>query len=150
MINPSNIHQFNKELLTEAIQKNRIISAIRNNYVIKIYYDSDEDDDVLPGYRTIEPFCYGSGNGGLKNLPSNREYIRAWLRNDWSNTLNKTNKRRDKVRWRLFRVDKIVSFNNIVNKKTFDSSKEFISQFRPYYNPNDKDLNVIYSIGRDI
>ena len=90
IINP--IHEINNQLLTEAVQRNRVISAIRNNFVIKIFYDSDEEDSgsLLPGYRSIEPFAYGTGKWCAKNLPANREYIRAWLRNDWSNTFSKT------------------------------------------------------------
>lgn len=144
MINKQLILESVSELLTESVNRNRIISAINNRYVIKMYYD---DPDGKPGFRTIEPFVYGTGNGGTKNLPPNREYIRAWIRSDWSNTLTAPdNKSRDRVRWRLFRVDKIKGFNNIVNNKTFESDPEFIRQYRPQYNPNDKDLNVIASI----
>ena len=144
-----NISEVFNELLTEAVQANRIIVAIREARVIKIYYAGDNINK--PGFRTIEPYCYGTNHFG--NL-----CIRAWQIGGVSDTPQGTMKKGgiDPLSripgWRMFRVDKITSWDNVAGGnngkgktayKIFDTTQTYISSNRPKYNPKDKDMTSI-------
>jgi len=120
-------------LIVEAVQKNRIINSMDNNIVNLIYYQ-DPKSDVKSGYRSIEIYAYGVTKAG-------NPAIIAWLRNDFSKTL-RSGKKRDAVRWRIFRLDRITSFQNTVQK--FDSSSAFVQKERPYLNLAYKTLPAVY------
>lgn len=125
-----------EELLLEDVSRNRIITSMKNRVVNLIYYD-DPSDEVLSGYRTIEIYAYGTSKAG-------NPVIIAWLRNNMSKTINSGNAR-DKIRWRMYRLDRIKSFKNTIQK--FDASSEYVSQNRPKLNLGYKNLGtIIYKI----
>ncbi len=127
---------FLKGLLFEAVSKNRIINAMKNRTVVMIYYD-DPKSGILPGYRYIEIYAYGSTKKG-------NPAIIGWLRNEKSQTL-KSGKRNDAIRWRIFRLDRITSMQN-TNQK-YDTSTEYVSANRQPFNLQYKTLpNIIYKI----
>jgi len=122
-----------------------IIRAIENRYYVGIYYaDSDSKKTVKPGFRLIEPYCFGAGYKHFKSgeiLYPNRQYLRAHV-------ILTTAKENIKIRrksvsksmnpnwWRLFRVDRIQNW--------FAFRIKF-SSYREGYNPNDKIMGSIIS-----
>jgi hypothetical protein len=122
-----------RALLHEAVQSNRIIQSIKNRVVNKIYYSGDEGQ--VPGWRSVEIFAYGRNKAG-------NDVIRAWLREGTSATPqgNGRDPLRNKPGWRLFRVDRISSFQNTNQRFVADSA--VMSERN--YNPHDKDLVTIH------
>ena len=103
-------------LITEIAALDQVQDSIRNKKVIVIYYDGN--DNGGKGYRTIEPVCLGYSKAG--NL-----VLRAWEREGASYSAAKEGN--VLPGWRLFRVDKILTF-----KPTMDN----FTEMRPNYNPN--------------
>jgi predicted DNA-binding transcriptional regulator YafY len=101
-----------------------IVNSIKNKNLVTIYYDGD--DNGGKGLRVIEPFCYGVSKAG-------NAVIRAWEREGASYTAQKGEQ--PLPGWRLFRVDRIGSYN-------FDPRQNF-TEPRPEYNPNDKGMTSI-------
>ena len=101
-----------------------ISNSIKNKNIVTIYYDGD--DNGGKGLRVIEPFCYGVSKAG-------NAVIRAWEREGASYTAQKGEQ--PLPGWRLFRVDRIGSYN-------FDPRQNF-TEPRPEYNPNDKGMTSI-------
>lgn len=124
---------FFKELLTEAVNRNQIINCMKNNIVSVIRYE-DPSETVENGIRTIEIFAYGVTKGG-------HPAIIAWLRNNKSRTLN-SGRPNDRVRWRIYRLDRIKSLQNSIQK--FDSSLEFVKKERPKLNLMYRNFSEIY------
>ena len=111
-----------KEIISEAVNRNEIISAIDNRNICTIYYEGDTISN--PGYREIEPYVYGL---------SKREnpVIRAYQLE------GKTDTPENMPGWRLFRVDRMVDFIN---------SGDIFNEPKPLYNPSgDKDMTKIYA-----
>lgn len=145
---------FRGYLITEA-GRNRITDsepttdeisrAIINRKFVGIYYE-DETDEVLNGFRLIEPYVFGSGYNTSKGpIHEDRKYLRAFVIRDTSKdeafkNKNNTIKRKSVSLskhvpyWRLFRVDRISSW--------YEFPKKF-SKFRELYNPDDKHINSI-------
>lgn len=125
-----------------------ITNAIEDRTYIGIYYNDPNDKEVLPGFRLIEPYCYGKGyvlkRGGKKKVVyPNREYIRAFVirdsQYDSQFKLKKTpfsrrksaSKTKKVPYWRLFRVDRI---------ETWTTMKRKFFTYRELYNPQDKQI----------
>jgi hypothetical protein len=123
-----------KQLITESVSRNRIIKSMNDNTVNIIYY-SDPSSDVKSGYRTIEIYAYGLSLAG-------NPVIIAWLRNNFSKTI-RSGKRNDAVPWRMYRLDRITSFQNTIQK--FDTSPAFISANRPKLNLMYKSLSQVFN-----
>ena len=104
-----------KQLIFEA-SSDEITNAIKNRNLVTIYYNGK--DNGGKGLRVIEPFCYGTSKRGNK-------VIRAWEREGASYSAAKEGN--VLPGWRLFRVDKILTF-----KPTMDN----FTEMRPNYNPN--------------
>ncbi len=130
-----NIEQIYKQILTEAVQKSKVMDAINNHDLVTIYYDGDET--INKGYRTIEPYVFGVTKAG-------NDAIRAWQTKGASDTPNGDGK--DKLKeipgWRMFRLDRIKNWNTTLQK--YNTDKDWMSTNRPKYNPQDRDLKSIY------
>lgn len=122
-----------KNLITEAVNRNRIIKSMDDRTVNIIYY-TDPKSDVKSGYRTIEIYAYGVTKAG-------NPAIIAWLRNGFSKTL-KSGKPHDAVQWRMYRLDRITSFQNTIQK--FDTTPAFITANRPKLNNAYKTLPQLF------
>ena len=128
-----------REVLNETIERNKLIKAIEDKRLMTIYYDSPHDGDkegYTKGWRRIEPFCYGINN-------SNNACLRAWQVHGVSNSYppGKDNDSLTEIPgWRMFRIDGIKSINEAGNDR-------FLSP-RPKYNPNDKDMKIIYKAAK--
>lgn len=122
-----------RTLLAEAVQANRITTSIKNRVVNKIYYAGDETQN--PGWRSIEPWAYGRNKRG-------RDVIRAWQREGQSDTPQGDRKDplRNKPGWRMFRVDRISSYQNATQRFATDSATCAARS----YNPQDRDMSTIY------
>jgi predicted DNA-binding transcriptional regulator YafY len=105
-----------KSLILEVASIDSIVSAIKNKDKIIIYYDGDEPGGR--GLREIEPVCFGYSK-------ADNPVLRAWDFEGASHTAYKGEQ--PLPGWRLFRVDKILSFK---------PTGEKFSQERPEYNPN--------------
>ena len=105
-----------KSLITEIAAIDDIQRGIKQKMVMVINYDDDKPE--AKGYRSVEPVCLGYSKAG--NL-----VLRAWEREGASYSAAKEGN--VLPGWRLFRVDKILTF-----KPTMDN----FTEMRPGYNPN--------------
>ena len=105
-----------KTLITEIASIQSIGDAIDRKKVVSIYYDGDEPGGR--GLRTIEPVCL------FVDKRSQNTNLCAWDREGASHKVAVG----DGVLpgWRLFRLDKILSFN---------PTGENFTQMRPGFNP---------------
>ena len=112
-----------KKLIVEVASIDAITNAIKNKQTIVIYYDGDE-----PGgrcLREIEPVCFGYSK-------RNNPVLRAWDMEGSSHTAYIGDQ--PLPGWRLFRVDKILSFKPVGN----------FTEPKPGYNFNgDKSMNRV-------
>lgn len=105
-----------KSLITEIAAIDDIQRGIKQKMVMVINYDDDKPE--AKGYRSVEPVCLGYSKAG--NL-----VLRAWEKEGASYSAAKEGN--VLPGWRLFRVDKILTF-----KPTMDN----FTEMRPNYNPN--------------
>lgn len=113
-----------KSLILEVASIEAIVKSIKNKDKVIIYYDGDEPGGR--GLREIEPVCFGYSK-------ANNPVLRAWDNEGASHTGFKGEQ--PLPGWRLFRVDKILSFKPTGEKFT---------QMKPKYNPNgDKSMNKV-------
>jgi len=103
-----------KSLILEVASIDSIVDAIKKRKVCVIYYDGDEPGGR--GLRLIEPVCFGYSK-------SDNPVLRAWDYEGASHTSYLGSQRLPG--WRLFRVDKILSFR---------PSGENYDTIRPGYN----------------
>ena len=113
-----------KELITEIASLDSIQYAIKNKKRVVIYYDGDEPGGR--GLRLIEPVCLGRSK-------RNNLVLRAW--DDEGASHRGYLGTRPMPGWRLFKVDKILSFK---------PTAEVFTTPRPNYNPNgDKSMTSV-------
>lgn len=105
-----------KSILLEVASIQSIQDAIGKRQKIIIYYDGDEPGGR--GLREIEPVCFGYSK-------ADNPVLRAWDYQGASHTAYKGEQ--PLPGWRLFRVDKILSFK---------PTNEKFNTPRPNYNPN--------------
>jgi predicted DNA-binding transcriptional regulator YafY len=103
-----------KSLILEVASIDSIVDAIKKKQKVVIYYDGDEPGGR--GLRTIEPVCFGYSK-------ADNPVLRAWDEEGASHTGYKGEQ--PLPGWRLFRVDKILSFKPTVEK---------FNTIRPGYN----------------
>ncbi len=122
-----------KYLVTEAASLDSIQKSIGAKNLVSIYYDGDEDSTSTgKGYRIIEPVCLGT-HKDTGNL-----VLCAWETEGSSYSRGK--KGNPIPGWRLFRVDKIFTYNVLMDKFT---------EMRPYFNANgDKRMSRIIKIAQ--
>jgi predicted DNA-binding transcriptional regulator YafY len=112
-------------LIVEAASINDVVNSIKGKKVMIINYDGDEPGGR--GLREIEPVCLGISKKGNKVL-------RAWDREGASH--RGFTGERPLPSWRLFRLDKILSYK---------PTGEVFTQARPDYNfDGDKSMVSIY------
>ena len=118
------LYNITKSLILEMASIDSVIDAIKKKNRIIIYYDGDEPGGR--GLREIEPVCFGYSKAG-------NPVLRAWDIEGSSH--------RDFIgkkplpSWRLFRLDKVLSFRPSGEK--FDTP-------RPKYNPSgDKGMSRV-------
>lgn len=101
-----------------------IVDAIKKRKKIVIYYDGDEPGGR--GLREIEPVCFGYSK-------ADNPVLRAWDYEGASHTGYKGEQ--PLPGWRIFRVDKILSFK---------PTGEDFNEMRPGYNPRgDRSMNRV-------
>lgn len=105
-----------KSLILEIASIDSIVDAIKKRNKVIIYYNGDEPGGR--GLRQIEPVCFGYSK-------SDNPVLRAWDEEGASHTSYKG--QQPLPGWRLFRVDKIMSFK---------PSNEKFNQVRQGYNPS--------------
>ena len=113
-----------KQVLLEAVNLSDVQRAVKNKNIVVIYYDGDEPGGK--GLRLIEPVCLGYSK-------ANNLVLRAW---DYEGASHKGYLGVLPLpSWRLFRLDKIMSFKPTVEK--FNTP-------RPGYNfTGDKSMNRV-------
>ena len=113
-----------KTLILEIASIDSVVNAIKNRQRVIIYYDGDEPGGR--GLREIEPVCFGYSK-------ADNPVLRAWDEEGASHTAYKGEQ--PLPGWRLFRVDKILSFK---------PTGEQFNNPRPDYNPNgDKSMTRV-------
>lgn len=116
-----------KSLILEIASIESLTDAINKRQKVVIYYDGDEPGGK--GLREIEPVCFGYSK-------SENPVVRAWDSSGASHTGYEG--KQPLPGWRLFRVDKILSFKP--TGETFDEPK-------PGFNPNgDKGMTRIMTM----
>jgi hypothetical protein len=105
-----------KTIISEQYAQQDIVDAIKKRKRVVIYYDGDEPGGK--GLREIEPVCLGISK-------ANNKILRAWDMEGASHTDYKGEQ--PLPGWRIFRVDKIVSFK---------PTGEIYNEPRPDYNFN--------------
>ena len=105
-----------KSLILEVASIDSIVDAIKKRKTVLIYYDGDEPGGR--GLREIEPVCFGYSK-------ADNPVLRAWDRMGASHT-DYTGEQ-PLPGWRLFRVDKIMSFK---------PTGENFTEIKPNYNLN--------------
>jgi predicted DNA-binding transcriptional regulator YafY len=105
-----------KSVILEVASIQSLNDAIKKRQKVVIYYDGDEPGGK--GLREIEPVCFGYSK-------SENPVLRAWDDSGASHTGYKGEQ--PLPGWRLFRVDKILSFKP--TGETFNEPK-------PGFNPN--------------
>ena len=105
-----------KSIILEIASIDSIVDAIKKRDKVVIYYDGDEPGGK--GLREIEPVCFGYSK-------SDNPVLRAWDDTGASHTAYKGEQ--PLPGWRIFRVDKIMSFK---------PTNEKFNEPRPNYNPN--------------
>ncbi len=108
------LYNIAKSLILEVASIDLIVDAIKKRQKVVIYYDGDEPGGR--GLRQIEPVCFGYSK-------ADNPVLRAWDEEGASHTGYKGEQ--PLPGWRLFRVDKILSFKPTSEK--FDT-------IRPGYN----------------
>jgi hypothetical protein len=110
-----------ESLILESVNLDKIIDAIKNRYKVTIWYDGDEPNGKE--YRGITPVCLGKSKAG-------NYVLRAWQEDGGSHRgfLGI----RPLPSWRLFRVDKMYSFN--IDRK--NRQPIIATTAPPKYNPN--------------
>jgi predicted DNA-binding transcriptional regulator YafY len=115
-----------KELITERVERRRIVDAIQNRKLISFYYIGDTVN--VRGYRTVEPVAFGLSK-------ANNPVIRAWQRDGVSDHPDEV------PGWRLFRTDRIIQWSVLRNQS--------FNEQRPGFNPRgDESMNQIYIIAQ--
>jgi predicted DNA-binding transcriptional regulator YafY len=118
-----------KALICEIASIDSVQSAVNNRNVAIINYDGDEPGGK--GIREIEPVALGKSKAG--NL-----VLRAWDREGSSHTAYKGEQ--PLPGWRLFRLDKILSFK---------PTGEIYNEVRPGYNLNgDRSMISVITIAK--
>ncbi|NBU82691.1 MAG: WYL domain-containing protein [Flavobacteriaceae bacterium] len=113
-----------KSLILEVASIDSVIHAIKKKNKVVIYYDGDEPGGR--GLRVIEPVCFGYSK-------ADNPVLRAWDEEGSSHTSYKGEQ--PLPGWRLFRVDKILSFK---------PTAEYFNEPRPGYNENgDKSMTKV-------
>lgn len=103
----------------------RIIDVMKNQRVVKFFYTPPQDPEGgVKAYRDVEIYAIGTNRWG-------KRVIFAWLRSNTSKTLNRP-RANDRIRWRMFRLDGISSFNNTIQQ--YDISDNFTFTNRPKLN----------------
>ena len=108
------LYNIAKSLSLEVASIDAIVDAIKKRQKVVIYYDGDEPGGR--GLRQIEPVCFGYSK-------ADNPVLRAWDEEGASHTGYKGEQ--PLPGWRLFRVDKILSFKQMGEK---------FSTVRPGYN----------------
>jgi predicted DNA-binding transcriptional regulator YafY len=113
-----------KNLLKEVASIDSIVDAIKKKQRVIVYYDGDEPGGK--GLRIVEPVCYGYSKAG-------NPVLRAW---DLEGSSHRAYLGKKPLpSWRLFRVDKII---------TFKPTAETFNEPRPNYNPSgDKSMTRV-------
>ncbi len=122
-----------KSLLTEIASLDDIKDSINKKIVVTMYYDGDEPGGK--GYRVVEPVAVGYSKGG------NNLVLRAW---DLDGASHKaTIGEKPLPSWRLFRVDKIL---------TYQPTTDSFTEVRPNYNPTGDNsmINMLLNATFDI
>jgi len=116
-----------KSLILEVASIESLTDAINKRHKVIIYYDGDEPGGK--GLREIEPVCFGYSK-------SENPVLRAWDHSGASHTGYKGEQ--PLPGWRLFRVDKILSFK---------PTGEIFNEPKPGFNPNgDKGMVKVLSL----
>lgn len=115
-------------LLNEEVAFNAVLDAIQNKYQVRIRYDDGQGDGAgnPKGSRVIKPFAIGTTKKGYP-------VVRAFQEGGGS--------RRGAPKWKFFRLDRIVSWIPMKNKKFFEAPP---SSFGEYNLTGDKTMGTFY------
>lgn len=108
-----NLFDILQNILSESVSSEAVNDAIDNQYQVEIEYD--EEGSNAKGKRIIEPYAYGITSAG-------NEAIRGFQY--FGDT------KRGIPKWKLFRLDRITSWNPTNNKFNLENSL-VVNKFKP-------------------
>jgi len=103
-------------LLNEGASSEEVLDAINDKYYVRINYDDGKEDNGgnSKGVRVIQPVAIGTTKRGYP-------VVRAFQLNG--------NSRRGGPKWKFFRLDRIVSWRPMKNKKFFAPPDESFGKY---------------------
>lgn len=113
----------------KGVSSSEVADAITNRYRVLINYD-DETPQKQTGTRLIEPYVYGLTSAG-------NECIRAF---QYSGAT-----RRGVPKYKLFRLDRILSWNPKENDHFFAEPKKLAIAAPSYNNDGDKSMSMVFA-----
>jgi len=129
-----------------------LVKAVNDHLYVGFYYEEEEGDEVLPGFRLVEPYVVGKGYvapGSGQLIHPDRVYLRAFIikstqtdRNNRLSSINRKSVSKSNRRpyFRLFRLDRMKSFQ--VFRKRVPKKPRY------RYNPDDKMIHEILAAYR--
>jgi len=123
------LYNLYKHIILEAsVRNNDIVDSIDRHKVISIFYDGDGIENR--GYRDIEPYCYG-------NSKDDNPVLRGYQLAGVTDT--------EVPGWKLFRIDKIVSWD----EKIDNNISVVFNEPQDGFNPNgDNGMNRVIKIAK--
>lgn len=120
------LHSIIGHLLNEGTSSEEVLDAINGKYYVRINYDDGKEDNGgnSKGVRVIQPVAVGTTKKG-------HPVVRAFQLNG--------NSRRGAPKWKFFRLDRIVSWRPMRNKRFFAPPDE---SFGKYNTVGDKTMGV--------
>jgi len=141
MINPEDIFREllmesidDSLLLTESIRSNDIVSVMKKKQVIAINY---EGEDVKSGARYIEIYAYGLTLGG-----SPKPCVLAYMRGNVTSKSLFSGRPNDKIKWRIYRLDRITSWN--ITKNLYYEDSKNMAEKKLKYNEQYNNLSKVF------
>ena len=125
------LYNLAKEIILETVNRDLITKSLEDHKIVNFWYDDPDDpNEVMPGYREVEPYVYG------KHYKSGNDVVRGWLIRGTS----KTGEIDPSVKpgWRLFRVDRMNNWQE--RKEKFEPFDENGNPIHANYNPDDKHM----------
>lgn len=117
--------------INEGVSVSQVVDAINNKYNVNILYRDYDDLSIPPSKRYIQVYLYGK----TKGKDGGNDAIRAYQ-------IFGGSKHSEKNGWRVFRLDKIVSW--FPTKTKFSSSIDTKDSSIPKFKSDDKKMNTVY------
>ena len=118
--------------MQESVSPGEVVDAINNKVIVKCRYDDGKNNKT--GVRYIEPFAYGLSKSG-------NEVLRAFQVEAGPN-----GSLRGTPKWKLFRLDRFVSWNPTRTKFELTPDEEGWANAEHFNRNGDRSMTTVYAI----